>query len=164
MRITRSHTEIWVNASGLLIWWQESPFDKKQNKTHTHKIITDFKASKSPWEEPQAMKLQQEHIKGWDSRVGALGGKTVSSFGLQVRLRTTNVQLNFSRILIFYEKVKVLVVHLCPTLCNPVGCMQPTRLLCPWNSPGQNTGVGCHSLLQVIFPTQGLNLGLLHCR
>ena len=33
-----------------------------------------------------------------------------------------------------------------------------------WNSPGRNTGVGSHSLLQEIFPTQGLNLGLLHCR
>ena len=30
--------------------------------------------------------------------------------------------------------------------------------------PGKNTGAGCHSLLQGIFPTQGLNLGLLHCR
>ena len=34
----------------------------------------------------------------------------------------------------------------------------------PWNSPGQNTGVGSLSLLQGIFPTQGLNLGLPHCR
>ena len=34
----------------------------------------------------------------------------------------------------------------------------------PWNSPGQNTGVGSLSLLQGIFPTQGLNPGLLHCR
>ena len=42
--------------------------------------------------------------------------------------------------------------------------VQPTRLLCPWNSPGKNTGVGSHSLLQGIFPTQELNLGLLHCR
>ena len=33
----------------------------------------------------------------------------------------------------------------------------------PWNSPGQNTGVGSHSLLQRIFPTQGSNPGLLHC-
>ena len=41
---------------------------------------------------------------------------------------------------------------------------QPTRLLCPWNSPGKNTEVGSHSLLQGIFLTQGLNLGLLHCR
>ena len=40
----------------------------------------------------------------------------------------------------------------------------PTRLLCPWNSPGKNTGAGSHSLLQGIFPTQGLNLGLLHGR
>ena len=40
----------------------------------------------------------------------------------------------------------------------------PTSLLCPWNSPGKNTGVGCHSLLQGIFLTQGLNLGLPHCR
>ena len=36
----------------------------------------------------------------------------------------------------------------------------PSRLLCPWNSPGKNTGVGCHSLLQGIVPT----LGLPQCR
>ena len=40
----------------------------------------------------------------------------------------------------------------------------PTRLLWPWDSPGKNTGVGCHFLLQRIFPTQGSNLGLTHCR
>ena len=40
----------------------------------------------------------------------------------------------------------------------------PARLLCPWNYPGKNTGVGCHSLLQGIFSTQGSNPGLLHCR
>ena len=39
-----------------------------------------------------------------------------------------------------------------------------TRRFCPWNSPGKNTGVGCHSLFQGIFPTQGSNPGLLHCR
>ena len=45
--------------------------------------------------------------------------------------------------------------------------LYPTRLLCPWDSPGKNTGVGCHLLFQGIFPTQGLNLSLLwlqHCR
>ena len=36
--------------------------------------------------------------------------------------------------------------------------------LCPWNSPGKNTGVGSHTLLQGIFQTQGSNPGLLHCR
>ena len=40
----------------------------------------------------------------------------------------------------------------------------PTRLLCPWNSPGKSAGVGSHSLLQRIFPTQGSNPGLSHCR
>ena len=33
---------------------------------------------------------------------------------------------------------------------------------CPWDFPDKNTGVGCHSLLQEIFLTQGLNLGFLH--
>ena len=39
-----------------------------------------------------------------------------------------------------------------------------SRLLHPWDSPGKNTGVGCLSLLQGIFPTQGSNPGLPHCR
>ena len=42
--------------------------------------------------------------------------------------------------------------------CSPPGSS------CPWDSPGKNTGVGCHSLLQGIFPSQGLNPGLPHCR
>ena len=42
--------------------------------------------------------------------------------------------------------------------------LYPTRLLRPWNFPGKSTGVGCHFLLQGIFPTQGSNLGLLHLR
>ena len=40
----------------------------------------------------------------------------------------------------------------------------PHGLYSPWNSPGQNTAVGSLSLLQRIFPTQGLNPDLLHCR
>ena len=40
--------------------------------------------------------------------------------------------------------------------------LQPTRFLCPWDASGKNTGVGCHFLLQGIFPTQGSNPGLLH--
>ena len=42
--------------------------------------------------------------------------------------------------------------------------LQPARLLVHGDSSGYNTGVGCHALLQGIFPTQGLNPGLLHCR
>ena len=39
-----------------------------------------------------------------------------------------------------------------------------TKLLCPWDFPGKNTGVGCYFLLQVIFLIQGSNPGLPHCR
>ena len=39
--------------------------------------------------------------------------------------------------------------------------LSPTRLLCPWGSPGKSTGVGCHFLLQGNFPTQGSNSSLL---
>ena len=41
---------------------------------------------------------------------------------------------------------------------------QSAGLLCPWDSPGKNVGVGCHALLQGISPTQALHPGLLHCR
>ena len=58
------------------------------------------------------------------------------------------------------EKVKVLAVQPYPTLCGPTDW--PTRLLCPWDSPGKSTEVSCFS--QGIFPTQGLNPSLLHCR
>ena len=44
---------------------------------------------------------------------------------------------------------------------RPYG-LQPARLLYPWNSPGKNTGVGCHALLQGVLPTQGLNPSLLN--
>ena len=57
--------------------------------------------------------------------------------------------------------VCMLTLLSCPTDrmdCSPVD----TRLLCPWDSLGKNTRVGCHSLLQGIFPTQGLNPHFLH--
>ena len=53
--------------------------------------------------------------------------------------------------------------------CHSVMCsalrpcrLWPSRLLCPWNIPGKNTGQGCHFLLQKIFPPQGSNLCLLY--
>ena len=36
----------------------------------------------------------------------------------------------------------------CPTLCDPMDCSLPSRLLCPWDSPRKNTGVGCCAFLQ----------------
>ena len=55
------------------------------------------------------------------------------------------------------------VAQLYPTLGDPMD-YSLVGLLCSWDFPGQNTGAGCHSLLQGIFLTQGSNLGLLDCR
>ena len=52
----------------------------------------------------------------------------------------------------------------CVQLFVTTWTIQLARLLCPWDFPGKNTGVGCSALLQGIFPTQGSNPGLLHCR
>ena len=56
-----------------------------------------------------------------------------------------------------------LVTQLCPTLYDPMDCSLPSSSV-HGDSPGKSTRVGCHALLQGIFPTQGLNPGLLHCR
>ena len=56
------------------------------------------------------------------------------------------------------------VNQLCESCSVLSDSLQPHRLYSPWNSPGQNTGVGSLSLLQGIFPTQGWNPGLPHCR
>ena len=62
------------------------------------------------------------------------------------------------------EKVKVLVTQSCPTLFNPMDCSPLGSFFYPWDFPGKNTRVGCHSLLQGIFLTQKLNLGLPYCK
>ena len=64
---------------------------------------------------------------------------------------------------IFKEVLKVFISQLCLTLCDPM-VTKPSSLLCLWNSPGKNTGVGSHSLLQGIFLIQGSKLSLLHHR
>ena len=57
----------------------------------------------------------------------------------------------------------VLAAQSCLTLCDPMGC-SPSDFSVRGDSPGKNTGVDYHALLQRIFPAQGLNLGLLHCK
>ena len=66
------------------------------------------------------------------------------------------MQATWSRQKFWIKGERVKVTQSCPTLCNPMDC--------PWNSPGQNAGVGSLSLLQGIVPTQGSNPGLPHCR
>ena len=72
----------------------------------------------------------------------------------------------YKYILCIYDHVYIIyneVAQSCPTLCDPMDCVA-YRLLLPWDFPSKKTGVGCHFLLQEIFPTQGLNTGPLHCR
>ena len=63
-----------------------------------------------------------------------------------------------------FSQLQIHLVCVCAELCltlRPHG-LWPTRLLCPWDFPGKNPGVGRHTLRQGIFPTQGSNLRLLH--
>ena len=77
---------------------------------------------------------------------------------LKPRRSTTSTQIRTPPLYVTDSFHYVLVAQSCQTLCDP------TSLLCPWNSPGKNIGVGCHALLQGILPTQGSNPGLLNCR
>ena len=61
------------------------------------------------------------------------------------------------------SQVKWLKITVCPALRNPTDCSPPDSSV-HGGSPGKDTGVGCHALLQGIIPTQGSNSGLLHCR
>ena len=57
----------------------------------------------------------------------------------------------------------MLVAQSCPTLCDPMDCSPPGSSIHEI-FPGKGTGMGCHFLLQGIFPTEGSNPGLPHCR
>ena len=62
-----------------------------------------------------------------------------------------------------FFSVPCLVGQSHPTLCDPMNCSPPGSSV-HGDLPDKNTGVGCHALLQGIFPTQGLNAGLPPCR
>ena len=108
----------------------------------------------------------QELVMDREARCAAVHGVAKSRTRLSnwTELWSTERQLLSEMIQCKFKKIssrwkgKVIGAQSCPTLCDPMDC--------PWNSPGKNTEVGCHSLLQGIFPTQGLNLCLLcllHC-
>ena len=61
------------------------------------------------------------------------------------------------------RQLSQIIVCVCSVVSSSLWCqgLYSTRLLCPWNSPGKNTGVGCHALPQGIFPTQESNPSLL---
>ena len=83
---------------------------------------------------------------------------------IQGTLRFSFMSGFFSSTLVirYFSTCGGLVPRSCRTLW-PHG-LYSTRLLCPWDFPGKTTGVGCHVLLQGIFPTQGSNMHLPNCR
>ena len=82
-------------------------------------------------------------------------GENISKQSNQQGINLQNIQRALhSRVLSHFSHVQLFV-----TLWT-VACQAPL----PWDSPGRNIGVGGHALLQGIFPTQGLNPGLLYCR
>ena len=105
----------------------------------------------------------------WHSlkKLGACGNRKVRRWKfsncLQISILSTPwrqiwIELNFSPPALPSEECES---ESCSVLSDS---LWPHRLYSPWNSPGQNTGLGSLSLLQGIFPTQGSNPGLLHCR
>ena len=76
---------------------------------------------------------------------------------------STNTSILAGRIPWTEEPVLCLVAQSCLTLCHPIDC-SPSGSSVHGDSPGKNTGVGCHAFLQGIFPTQRSNPGLSHRR
>ena len=75
---------------------------------------------------------------------------------------TLSLETNTSTIMVCI--IYVFIVSVSQSSFQPHGSLEPSRIPSPWNSPGKNTRVTGHSLLQRIFPTQGSNPGFLHCR
>ena len=61
----------------------------------------------------------------------------------------------------FYIRAHACAAQLCLSLCDPMDCVL-SRLLCPWDSPGKDIGVGYHTLFHGLILTQGSNAHLLH--
>ena len=96
----------------------------------------------------------------WTEEPGELQSMRSQELDMTERLSFSVFTLGFS---ICVCVCVCLVTQSCPTLCDRMNCSLPGSSV-PRDSPGKNTGVGCHALLQGIFPTQRSNLGLLHCR
>ena len=95
---------------------------------------------------------------------GSLVGMTQDIIGHLLLINSLPISFHSSFISLCVLKVKVkLLSCVVSDSLRPHG-LQPARLLRPWDFPGKSTRVGCHFLLQRIFPTQASNLGLPHCR
>ena len=112
--------------------------------------------SSTDWKSPSEMVLKLAA-----SRVLLGATRTIPARVLTLTLKLFSAQLLTTLISRLFKMYSIMFscIQLFVTLRDIA-----TRLLCPWDSAGKNTGVGCHALLQGIFLTQGLNPCLLLCR
>ena len=108
---------------------------------------------------------------GWSLGWGRGGGQSPESVPILQRMNSKVFKKSKFGLIIslgryIYQCRRMCACLVASVMSNSLQCygLWPTRLLCPWESPGENTGVGCHALLRGIFLTQGLNPCLLHHR
>ena len=93
----------------------------------------------------------------WTGRPGMLQSMGLQRVGLD--LVTEQQCIKEKYVLVYYTLLFYLKQCACVVSCfrhvQLFATPWPTSLLCPWDSPGKKTGMGCHTLLQGIFPTQG---------
>ena len=107
------------------------------------------------------------HVRFWGIYIWYIHVSTIKQLEVQPDYSETTQEINWREFL-----WRWVYINICKTLkwsesesrSVVSDSLWPRGLYSPWNSPGQNTGVGSCSLLQGIFPTQGSNPGLLHCR
>ena len=106
-----------------------------------------------------------EHIK-WNTKRHLINIKRRQRWDQGTQKTEGIEKVNFINNYIKYESenVKILVAQWVASDSLLSQRLQPISILCPWNYPGKNIGVGSHSPFQGIFLTQGSNLCLLHCR
>ena len=86
---------------------------------------------------------------------------------LSFQFLTTKYDVSCRFLIAVLYHVEDVLLFLCMLSCSVMSTslhphgLQPTRLFCPWNFPGEAVGMGCHFLLQEIIPIQGSNLHLL---
>ena len=111
-------------------------FDPKSNKNKQVELHQSKKFLQSKGNLPKMQPTEWEKILA----------NLVSDKGVNIQNIFKNPYNSICVCVCVCVRTRVLVAQSCPTL-RPDG-LEPTRLLCPWDSPGKNTGVGCHFLLQ----------------
>ena len=116
--------------------------------------FTKYKVSRRKWQPTPVSLPGKSH--GHRSLVGCSpwGGRVRHHWATNTYLLIDSIYKWMSMYLSHCLKVEGLVAKLCLTLLWPMDSFV-TRTLCPWDSPGKNTGAGCHFFLQGIIPTQG---------